>query len=263
LETQTKPFNEHFDLNQVHLDGAVQRAWAFGADVLVRLALDGAADAQPNTVTLCLPGGCAGGEMITLLKDDRVSVSGYLVDSPYLENGQQFAERSRSDLLQTVPGLGAVTTERVSTHVVIETLRIITASNPAPVNEVIVEGVVSRLWSRGSQQFARLAVYDEHTLLDGRVGKNGRPWRKAHYVSVHFVDGNINGRSIRLEKKDRLRVHGKLGERRYRESLAMFLLRAGQIGLLANVLNADDVRETRVPRSSTYITAGSMIQFAR
>ncbi len=72
----------------------------------------------------------------------------------------------------------------------------------------------------------------------------------------------VDGRSVRLEKKDRHRVHGRLSERRYRESLAMFLLRAGKIGLLSTVSNADDVRDAGAARS-TYIIAGSMIQFAR
>ena len=263
MNSQTKPFHEYFDLNQVHLVGVVQRAWAYGPDVLVRLALDGAASDPTNTVTLCLTGGCVGGEPLTLLKDDHISASGYLVDSPYLESGSQFAERSLADLLQAVPGLEEVSTERVATHLVVEALQIIPEPTPKPLNEVTVEGIVSRIWARGSHQFVRLAVYDAHTPADGRVGKNGRPYRRAHYVSVHFIDGMVNGRHVRLEKKERLRVHGRLSERRYRESLAMFLLRAGQIGLLANVPNADDVRETRVPRSATYIIANAMIQFAR
>ena len=175
-------------------------------------------------------------------------------------DGTQF---SRADLLQAVPGLAHISTERVATHLVVEALQIIPEPTPKPLNEVTVEGIVSRIWARGSHQFVRLAVYDAHTPADGRVGKNGRPYRKAHYVSVHFIDGMVNGRHVRLEKKERLRVLGRLSERRYRESLAMFLLRAGQIGLLANVPNADDVRETRVPRSATYIIADAMIQFAR
>ncbi len=44
-------------------------------------------------------------------------------------------------------------------------------------------------------------------------------------------------------------------------SLAVKLLL--QIGILASVPNADEVRETRVPRSSTYVIASAMIQFAR
>jgi len=40
----------------------------------------------------------------------------------------------------------------------------------------------------------------------------------------------------------------------------MFLLRAGKIGLLATVPNADEGWERRVPRSSTYIIADVMIQ---
>ncbi len=106
MEPQTKTSHEHFDLNQVRLAGVVQRAWAFGPDVLVRLALDGAAEESPNTIILCLPGGCVDGQSITLLKDDHVTASGYLVDSPFLESGQQFAERSRQDLLQSVPRPG-------------------------------------------------------------------------------------------------------------------------------------------------------------
>jgi hypothetical protein len=267
--SQTIPFQEKFDLNQVQLSGVVLRAWSAGPDILVRLALaakpeeSDAPDNQPTSVVLRLPQGCVGGEAITILTGDHVLANGYLADAPYIESGQQFAERSRKDLLETLPGLGAVTTERVSTHMVVTALDFLPGAPSQPVNAVTVEGVVSRAWEHRGQRFARLAVYDSQTEADGRLGKNGRPWRKAHYVSVHFPDGRVDGRVVNVQQKDRLRVHGKLGERRYRETLATFLLRAGKIGMLSDVPNADTVREARVSRSATYVTAHALIQFSR
>jgi|GEM_PF-3307893 len=266
--TQTIPFQEKFDLNQAQLAGVVQRAWSAGPDILVRLALvakpdePGAPENQPASVVLRLPQGCIGGQNITLLTGDHVLVNGYLADAPYIESGQQFAERSRKDLLEAMPALGAVTTERISTHLVVTALDFLPGAPSEPINAVTIEGVVSRAWEHRGQKFARLAVYDSQTQADGRIGKNGRPWRKAHYVSIHFADGQVDGRAVNVQKKDRLRVHGQLGERRYRETLAAFLLRAGQIGLLSDVPNADTVRETRVSRSATYVTAHALIQFS-
>jgi hypothetical protein len=239
--------------------------WSRDGDILVRLAIasDGDSKGEIEHITLLLPGGAVKGRPVTLMKNDRVSVCGYLVETPYQESGQLFAERARkAELLAEVPGLAGVSLERMATCLVAESLALADRTSQ---NDVVLEGIVANTWERRGQLYARLAVYDEHTQTKegSRAGKNGRPWRKAHYVSIHLPDGQVDGRKVRLEKKDRLRLHGVLCERHYTESLAMFLLRAGQIGLLANAVNADDVRQVRTSRAATYIVARSLIQFTR
>jgi hypothetical protein len=239
--------------------------WSSGNDILVRLAIPGVDDQKGDIerVTLLLQRGVVNGASVTLMKGDPITIAGYMVEAPYMESGRLFAERARkTELLADVPGLSGVVLERMATYVIVERLDSEEVSN---LNEVILEGVVAKVWERGSQLYARLAVYDQHTQAEemGRGGKNGRPWRKAHYVSIHLPEGQVDGRKIHLAKKDRLRVHGRLSERRYSESLALFLLRAGQIGLLASVSNADDVREVRTPRVATYVVVQSLIQFTK
>jgi hypothetical protein len=56
------------------------------------------------------------------------------------------------------------------------------------VNTVEVEGIVTRVWDRKGDVFARLAVYDERAeILE--PAKDGRlPRRQAHYVSFTLAD---------------------------------------------------------------------------
>lgn len=255
LKSSTTQIEEKFHLNQVRLSGAVQRIWSAGADVMIRLATT-----DNERFLLSLIGGAVDGQPITLMKGDLISVAGYLVELPYLETGRQFMERvERQDLLADIPGLADVTDKRMATSIVVESLEI---GNPHTVNEVLIEGIVSRNWEKGNQRFARLAIYDEHTEVEGE-GKKGRPRRIAHYVSVHFPDGRVGGRPVALSQKDHIRVIGRLSERRYSESLGYFLMRAGAIGLLAQAPNADEIRDIRVSRVATYVVAESMLQFTK
>ena len=154
-----------------------------------------------------------------------------------METGRQFLERAdRLDLLADVPGLAEASDKRMATCLVVESLKI---GETQPANEALIEGIVSRAWEKGDQRFARLAIYDEHTALEGE-GRKGRPRRIAHYVSVHFPDGLVAGRDVALSQKDHVRVIGWLNERRYSESLGYFLMRAGAIGLLSEAPNADE-----------------------
>jgi len=263
--TKQSPKREKFDLNSVRVSGNVRRIWPSGDDILLRLAAgDEDAPTTPR-LTVLIPGGCVNGEPVTLMKEDWISVTGHLVEAPYTETGRQFAERSRKEsLLQDVPGLSNVSTERMATYIVVETLEYCGKPAAPVLNEAKVEGIVSSVTQVENQIYVRLAIYDEHTSVrDGKTGKDGRPWRKAHYISVHFVDGRVNGRTISLKEKDRVRVSGQLSERRYSETLAAFLMRAKQIGLLSKAINADDVRVVRTPRTSTYVQASAMLQFTK
>jgi len=250
------PFvEEKFHLNSVHISGTIQRLWASGTDVLLRLSVhDG------ERVTLLLPNSSLDGQPLTLMKGDPISVSGYLIEMPYLETGRQFLERlGREDLLADVPGLAQVVDKRMATCVVMQSLQV---GGATPSNEVLVEGIVARTWEKGEQRFARLAIYDRHTETDGE-GRRGRPRRKAHYVSLHFPDGLVNGRQVTLSPRDHLRATGRLCEQRYSESLGYFLMRAGVIGLLAEAPNSDSLRELRTQRVATYVVIESMLQFTK
>jgi len=46
--------------------------------------------------------------------------------------------------------------------------------------------------------------------------------RIAHYVSVHFPDGQVAGWEVALSKKDHARVIGWSSQQRYSESLGYF-----------------------------------------
>ena len=252
---QLPPVEEKFHLNSVRISGAVQRLWASGTDVLLRLSVhDG------ERVTLLLPNSSLDGRPLTLMKGDPISVAGYLIEMPYLETGRQFLERlGREDLLADVPGLAQVVDKRMATCVVVQSLKI---GEAIPTNEVVVEGIVARTWEKGEQRFARLAIYDRHTETDGE-GRRSRPRRKAHYVSLHFPDGLVNGRPVALSPHDHLRATGRLCEQRYSESLGYFLMRAGGIGLLAEAPNSDSLRELRTQRVATYVVIESMLQFTK
>jgi len=209
---------------------------------------------------LALPGGVVDGQPVTLMKDDLIDASGYLVELPYLETGRQFLERvDKLDLLADVPALVEASDKRMATCLMVESLKV---GETQQANEVLIEAIVSRAWEKGNQRFARLAIYDIHTAIEGE-GRKGRPRRIAHYVSVHFPNGQVGGRPVALSKKDHVRVIGRLSEQRYSESFGYFLMRAGAIRLLAEAPNADEIREIRVSRVATYVVAESMLQFTK
>jgi hypothetical protein len=131
-------------------------------------------------------------------------------------------------------------------------------------NHVEVEGIVTRIWARRSDVLARLAVYDEHTeIIDPEGGNNGRPKRKAHYVTVLFEEGKIAQVPVTLKRKDRIRVSGYLRDEPYSENLRRFLLKAQKVELLAELPNSDELAEIRVARVATYIVARALVQFTR
>ena len=267
MSVQTPQTTERFDINQARVSGAVQRVWSSGPDILLRLLVDGGGEDASDRLTLMLPGGCVHEQPVTLMKGDRIMVTGHLQDAPYTETGRQFAEKTRKgeQLLAELPGLAEISSERMATYLVVHDLEHLAAAlqSTAPVNDVTIEGVVAKVWSKQEHVFVRLAIYDSHTRTTEKPGKNGRPWRQAHYISIHFPDGQVGGRRINLKEKDRVRVKGRLSERRYSESLGLYLMRARKIVLLSTAANADVLREIRTPRVATYVQADSIIQFTK
>jgi hypothetical protein len=127
------------------------------------------------------------------------------------------------------------------------------------VNIVDVEGIVTKVWARGLDIYARLAIYDrESEILE--PGENGRlPRRKAHYVTVIFKEGKTDdGHEVSLATKDRIRVGGYLRDSSYSESLETFLRKAKKFN---RIEDRDD--EARVGRVATYVVGRSLVRFSR
>ena len=261
---------ERFDANQAELSGVIARIWARGSDVFARLDTgepspdDDEDKAMTPRATLRFPLGLVGDREVSLCKGDWLRLTGYLEDLPRDESLRDFLLKAgKSALLDEQPELQALDgrARRSLTCVVPETLQ------PAFVQErfnaVRVEGVVAKAWEYDSHRFARLAVYDRHSTVTTRPGKNGQPRRIPHYITVQFSDGEVNGRLVSLKTKERCRISGFLVDRPYSEELRTFLLDAHQAEVLARIPNSDDVAGIRVRRSSACVVAQTLIQFTR
>jgi hypothetical protein len=265
---------EQFDLNQAELEGIVQKVWGREQDVFARLAVydalqpDGS-PAPPRYVTLRFPGGKAIGEedLLSLQPGDALRILGYLVDNPYTETLRQFMSDAKApDFLENTPNPEdwlPIQIKRVSTLVETQSCNPTHVEKGRCFNRVQVQGIVSKTWESGGSLFARLAIYDRHTrILDPQPGKNGRPRRAAHYVTVVFPEGKAGERAIRLKPRNRLRVSGSLTTRFYPETLREILLRVHKVDLLTNLPNSDRAAEIRALRTATYVVAQSTIVFA-
>jgi hypothetical protein len=125
------------------------------------------------------------------------------------------------------------------------------------VNTVEVEGLVTRVWDRKGDVFARLAVYDERSEILEPSRDGGLPRRQAHYVTLQFVAGKTaDGHPVSVTDRDRVRVSGYLRDSAYSESLREFLRKAQKIDRIAD--GDDDVREGRV---ATYVVVRSLVRF--
>ena len=275
--TTTFPFSlpqERFDTNQVALSGAITRIWARGSDVFARLDTGNsieAGDDQSEVVyraTLLFPGGRITGQEVSLLKGDCLNLSGYLVDINQSESLQDFLRKAeKPELLDEIQSYGIPETaldaraRRSMTCVIAENLDHLSAA--VALNSVCLEGVIARVWDYDRHRFARLAVYDRNTLTTNQEGKNGRPRRIPHYVTVQFLDGQVSGRPVSLKVKDRIRASGYLVDRPYSEDFRNFLLDTHQAEILSKIPNSDDVADLRIRRSSACVIVQTMIQFTR
>jgi hypothetical protein len=265
------PKAEQFDHNTVELEGIIQRIWEHGGSVFFRLAVFDQLRIDNDThlyhgVTCRLPEGMVGNQLISLLPGDPVRVIGHLVDAPYIETMRQFLTDARAaDFLDSIPdpaGWSAVKVSRVSTIVDAQDVIQTQIEKGKCHNRTTVQGVIAKVWERGGNVLARLAVYDAHTTIASQNGKLDRPRRTPHYVTILFLDGKVNERAVHLEVKNRLRVIGYLSTRFYRESLKEILLRSKNLSLLNNLPNSDRVGDISAAREATYVVAQSAIVFA-
>jgi hypothetical protein len=274
---------ERFDGNQVEFTGLVTKIWARSTgDVFTRVAIgedvadgDDSAESSPvdARLTLRLPNGQVNGQDISLLKGDVLRVTGYLSDITQWETLRDFLLKARQpNLGERIPELMPVmdvSIKRMVTCVIPETLDVLTpqkaVKNTNQTSESIarLEGVVARVWEYGGHLFARVASYDRHTLTTTSSGNNGRERRIPHYVTVQFLNEQVDGRGVNLKPKDRIRISGILGSRVYSENLRNFLLNAHKADVLATLTDgqaADDVWTAYV---QTCLVAQKMIQYTK
>jgi len=266
--TYTTP--ERFDANLAALCGEVTRIWSRGGDVFARLDTGDPqppGESAPNVIpraTLRFPGGQVAGREVSLLKGDRLRLSGYLVDINQTETLADFLRRAdKLDLLQPTPELAELNAQarRAVTCIIPESLERVEA--PSPLNSGCLEGGIAKVWDYDQHRFARLAIYDRHTQVTDQPGKNGRPRRIPHYVTLQFTNSMVGDRAVSFKPKDRLRISGSLIDRTYSENLRTFLLDARQAEVLARLPNSDDIGELRARRSSVCVVVQTMIQFTK
>jgi hypothetical protein len=267
---------ERFDANQVELAGLVNRIWARGSDVFARLDTGepssdededdtrGYGVSTIHRATLRFPLGQVGGREVSLCKGDWLRLNGYLEDLPREETLRDFLLKAEKlALLDEQPALQALEARARRSLTCVIPEKVEPAFAQELCNAVRIEGVVAKVWEYDGHRFARLAVYDRHSTVTTRPGKNGHPRRIPHYITVQFSDGEVNGRTVALKAKERCRISGALVDRPYSENLRSFLLDTHQAEVLAQIPNSDDVAELRIRRSSACVIAQTMIQFTR
>lgn len=127
------------------------------------------------------------------------------------------------------------------------------------VNSVEIEGIVTRVWERKGDVFARLAVYDERAEILEPARNGGLPRRQAHYATLQLVRGKTaDGVPVSLADRDHVRIGGYLRDAAYSESLRDFLRKAQKVSRIAE--GDDDVRVGRV---ATYVVVRSLVRFTR
>ena len=270
---------ERFDGNQVEFTGLVTKIWARSSgDVFARIAFGESPDdeddpSEPNPIdtrlTLRLPNGQVNGQDISLLKGDIVHVTGYLSDITQWETLRDFLLKARqASLVERIPELASAMDaqlKRMVTCVIPETLQVM-AIKPGQTSlqsSARLEGVVARVWEYGGHLFARVAVYDSHTQVTAAPGNNGRERRVPHYVTVQFLNEQVDGRGVNLKTKDRIRVSGILGSRVYSENLRSFLLSAHKADVLATLSDGQAPDDVWTAYVQTCLVAQKMIQYTK
>ena len=138
-------------------------------------------------------------------------------------------------------------------------------------NNISLEGIVARLWEyphkEGVHLFARLACYDKWTpTVPGKADHFGRPRRKPHYLTVKLPDGKAGGVPVKLEKKMRVRVTGKMADQGGRVTLRENLLDMGSeevIQLMGRLPNADRLADISAQQKSLHIEAEALVVYSR
>ena len=118
------------------------------------------------------------------------------------------------------------------------------------INEVVLEGIVVKIWKFAEDLLFRIACYRDSDLPSKSLND---VQDAADFVTIRVLKGNL-GAPVVIEKGYKVRVHGFLQSRDYEESLADFLKDAH--GAELPVPECLDPNELRAPRGTT----GAVIQ---
>lgn len=201
---------EQFDINQVEVAGTIKKIWSYGdLDIWIRLEIP--SGETKHRITLRIPEGMIAGKMIPLQRGEIIAVGGILVNSPWEEPLTKFLENA--DIPQeriAELNINGREIKRMSTRVDVLTLEKRERLPEKPLKDVHIQGLIINTWSYNGNNYARLAVYDEHTkILEYR---QPFPKREAHYVTVQSKTA--------LKKKCKIRGQGQIVVRLYRESVS-------------------------------------------
>ncbi len=284
---------EHFDLNGVQVIGTVQKLWGRGGDVFARLRvstrgeIEEVEDAFSYYINLRFQEGGVQGTPVSLSPGNLIQVAGFLTHTQYHERILKFLDAAGAkDFLDLTPEedrqmwsrirfrrrnamLNVLGIQWVGTDVKLGDVGVLREYGKAQ-NKVSIEGIVARVWEYpyrdGAHLFVRIASYDKHTpITPGQEDRFGRPRRKPHYLTVKFPDGKVNGIPIRLEKKLRIRVTGKMADLDGSSTLREQLLDMGSeevIGLMGRLPNADKLSEIKAQQSSLHVEAEAVVVYS-
>lgn len=161
-----------------------------------------------------------------LIERGPIEVRGYLENSSYtLSLAQALEWWGCDDVLARFWPERAKEAEHVVVHTsedLLVSTQVSSAGRNSSGNWAQIGGVIAAVRIiEGAYTEVRLAVYDEHAEMGGQ-GKNGLPLRKAHYVVVLLRPGTESAR-LGLQEKVRLRISGRLVERRPEQTLLSVL----------------------------------------
>ena len=262
---------EQFDLNAVKAAGTITKLWGRSGDVFARLRVG----QQSTHVTLRIPEGMIGGELVTLQEGDTVRIEGYLAHLAYAESLRRFLDAAGEKRFfedQVPPDdlefWRSITFRRQNALVNVLKLDI---ADPTPVNFVDLEGVIAKSWEYPRAQetdvFIRIACYDEHAPQGEGTRNFGRVVRLPHYINIRFAGGRTsNGAAVALKPKQRLRVRGQLvdGGRPVTLREQLNTLGSSQIVAAMNRLkNPELLQQISATHESLHVTAQAMVVYSR
>ncbi|MCX6056106.1 MAG: hypothetical protein NTZ74_14560 [Chloroflexi bacterium] len=121
------------------------------------------------------------------------------------------------------------------------------------INEVVLEGIVVREpWKYMEDLFFRVVIYRDHDLP---VKKLDQEHDAGDYINVR-LNGAANG-LIQIRKGMRLRIHGFLQSRDYKESLENFLGKARRSG---NRLEEEGMIQAGDPRIAQVLVDRNLVE---
>lgn len=255
--------HERFDINSATVNGIVKKIHPFGRDgtIMVHLEKPRVAIALPDT-------GAASGGDFSLVAGDALSVTGWLKDMRFEEGLTSFLARAgRLDLLEKYASLSDIKNKMVArslTAIIPDSAFAVEADEQDdPNNYVRLDGLVVRTWIYSRNVYARLAVYDRYEKNLDEMGQDGKlPRRQAHYVTVQFTNGEVQGRKIHLSRGNRLRVSGHLVTRVYIETLRDWLHQAKLAEFIQSFEDPDLLNNVRARYGQTVVQARGVIVFS-